>query len=212
MSLLPTSKGEDKGDSPAVALTKLYARNLSVSQIPIPCYATDFKKLLKKHSFDEIKRVILWLQQQPEHTKLKPSSWFVYRFDWLRFSSKNDLSDYPVGDVSAISRKIGFEGGNFIPSTYIQHALDSYGVFLEWMRTQPDGKPIYDFLPPPNDFVVRWFGVYVPNYSNQYRKFTTGHEAFRQYLYKVALKSSSRPVADRLLKAYEEYRQKNDVL
>lgn len=204
MSLLPNNKGpQEKRPSPAVTLAKFYEKAL-VNGSGLS-NASDFTKLLKTNGFEDIRKVIAWLSQQPEHMRTKPSSWFVYKFKWLKVESANDLADYPVGpDVGRLGRKIIDEGGSYIPNEFIQHALDYYGAFLEWLRQREDGKLLYERMDPPNEFVVKWFGLYCASYSRAYRKFTVRHEMFRRYAYRIADSCSSRRVMDRLLREYED--------
>lgn len=202
MTLLPNNQSqENKKPSPAVTLAKLYDETTDKG------YATvsDFSKLLKSHGFNEIKNLIVWLADQPDHIRLKPSSWFAYKFKWLKLEASSNLIGYPLGpDIWKYKKRIELEGGDPIPNEFIQHCLDYYTAFLEYLRINEDGKVLYERFDPPSEFVVKWFGVYASTYSRQYRKFTVTHENFRKYAYKIADSCSSRKTLDRLLKAYKD--------
>jgi len=201
MTLLPNNAPKEKRPSPASVLAKLYEEATEKG------YATvvDFSKLLKSHGFEEIRTVITWLADQPDHVRLKPSSWFTYKFKWMKIEASSNLADYPIGpDVSRCRKRIEIEGGDPIPDTFIQHCLDHYQAFLEYLRTSEDGKILYERFDPAFEFAVKWFGAYVATYSRQYRKFTVAHEMFKRYAYRIADSCSSRKTLDKLLKAYKD--------
>lgn len=189
--------------SPAVVLARLYG----AATQPDLAVVADFTKLLKSHGFEEIKSVIAWLADEPDHARLKSSSWFVYKFRWLKLESSSNLSGYPVGpDAPKLKKRILAAGGDQIPVEFIQHAFDQYGVFLEHLRTNEGdiGKLLYEHFDPPTEFVFKWFAVLCPTYSKAYRKFTTTHEVFRKYSYRIADSCSSRNAMDRLLKSFND--------
>ena len=189
--------------SPASVLAKLYG----AATAPELAAVGDFTKLLKHHGFEEIKGVINWLADEPDHVRLKSSSWFAYKFRWLKLEASSNLTDYPVGpDAAKIKKRIHGAGGDPIPSEFVQHCLDNYAAFLEYLRTNggDSGKLLYEHFDPPTEFAFKWFAVFCPTYSNAYRKFTVAHEAFRKYTYKIADACSSRNAMDKLLKAYKD--------
>lgn len=206
MSLIPDEAKQGSQPSPA---RKLHKKFLRTSTLPRCSRQTHFTDLLKRVPYDEIDSVLTWLAKQPPNVRQLTSSLFAKQFDELLGKKRADLADYPVSPMARQLADVIDQKAERVEPEFVQHAIDNYEKFLEFLREQPEeiAKVVYDQLPPPKDFVALWFGKIVPAYSPKFRKFDVMHPKFQQLILKL---SEGQPRA--ILKVVIRYNEKYQAL
>lgn len=206
MGLIPK---QPKPESHATPATKLHKKFQRISTLEKCSKLADFTKLLSKAAYDEIDSVLTWLANQPPSSRSLSSALFVVKYDELAAQKRADLADYPVGEeAKTIAEEVASAGAQAIPARYVQHCIDEYRKFLEFLKSKQEQYPIaatlYDMLPPPSVFAHKWFSKLVPNYSVKFRKFAVMNPKFQQLLLKLG-QGSARSVMQLVV----EYDEKN---
>ncbi len=209
MTLIPK---QPKPESHATPATKLHKKFQRISTLPKCSKLADFTKLLTKAAYDEIDSVLTWLANQPPASRALSSSLFVVKYDELAAQKRADLADYPVSEeAEQVAEEVVSAGAESVPARYVQHCIDEYRKFLEFLKSRQEQNTVagmlYDMLPPPALFAQNWFAKLVPGYSLKFRKFAVMNPKFQQLLLKLG-KGSARSVMQLVV----EYDEKNQGL
>jgi hypothetical protein len=184
MGLLP-EKQPPTQTTPAARLQKKFSK---VSLLPRSSKTATFRKLLETVPYDEIDSVLTWLGKQPEEMRRITCWTFSNNYSNYLYKKKNDLNDYPASAEAVKIASVVACNADFIEAGYIQHTIDAYTDFIQYLKEQPEevAKVVYDQLPPPNDFALLWYAKIVPNYSSKFRMFAVLHPKFQQLLLKLS--------------------------
>lgn len=209
MSLIPKQPKPESHATPAAKLHKKFQR---ISTLEKCSKLADFTKLLKRAAYDEIDSVLTWLSSQPPSSRGLSSGLFVVKYDELAAQKRAELIDYATTEeAEAIAEEVASAGAEAIPARYVQHCIDEYRKFLEFLKSKQEHSVVaamlWDVLPPPAVFAQNWFAKIVPGYSVKFRKFAVMNPKFQQLLLKLA-KGSARS----LLALVVEYDEKNQGL
>ena len=203
MSLIPDNPKRDSHASPACKLHKKFQRT---SALPNSSKQAHFTALLKRVPYDEIDSVLTWLAKQPLSKREMTSSWFTGQFDYYLSNKRAELSEYPTTPLAEELATVIGQQADYIEPEYVQHALDNYAKFLQFLKEQPDdiAKLVYDQLPPPRDFVLLWFGKIVSTFSKKFRKFDVFNPRFQQFILKLG-EGQSRAIIQVIVRFDEKY-------
>lgn len=202
MSLIPKPE-QPKTDSPAVKLRKKHMRVTGDKGSLLK----DFTKLLKTHNYHDIDKVLSWLAKQPESVRTLPSGIFASRFGSLQSQMNQALDSYPVTHAAMRVQEHLEEAGETASNELIQHCLDHYVRFSQWVTEQaePVAKTINDYLPPSSQFAYLWFAKLLPSrYSDKFRKFEYNHPKFQQFLHGIAQQSGETRAFVKLMNRFND--------
>lgn len=206
MSLIPDNPKQDSHASPACKLHKKFQRTSALPKSSNTSKQADFTALLKRVPYDEIDSLLTWLAKQPASAREFGSGLFVVKYDELLAKKRAELSEYPTTPLAEELATVIGQQADYIEPEYVQHALDNYAKFLQFLKEQPDdiAKLVYDQLPPPRDFVLLWFGKIVSTFSKKFRKFDVFNPRFQQFILKLG-EGQSRAIIQVIVRFDEKY-------
>lgn len=187
MPLVPRS--DQQSGQPKTKAGKLRALHAAFSKKE--SRQADFTKLLKRYSFEDIEKTLIWLGKQPSQINQIDSKELGYRFAFLRGECEQDLSGYALTQEAhdVLEKILEVQEAEPIPVEYVQHAIDRYRELSKWLSHDADhhaASLLAEKMLPAKEFVYVWFTRIVPSYSKKFRKFHHNHPKFQQIMLRLS--------------------------